>query len=185
VNYSLTRLDYDRLSVVNPGDQLLTFDETPLPYPGYPHNSVPVTLQSGVSSLAHALDVQEPMARESPPLSCTDIPVLDSAHGYMFGASESRAAMNASQIPTTPLAVRAADPSPVHQADRPVTPVSSATLPCASVPAQNGPAAIPPQACTVVLSPLEFDSNTFLRPRKVSSPPLRPCIPKVCRIIRS
>lgn len=127
-----------------------------------------MTLQSGVSSIAHALELQEPPARQAPP-SCT--PVIGNARGYQIGASES--VMSASQIPTTSLAVVAADPCPpLPQAHRPV---SSATPPCVLVPAQNGSVVTPLQAHTLVPALPEVtthDYDTFPRLRKVSSPPL-------------
>ena len=128
-----------------------------------------VTLQSGVSSIAHALELQEPPARQARP-PCT--PVIGNARGYPIGASES--VMSASQMPTSSLAVVPADPCPpMPQAHRPV---SSATPPCASVPAQTGSVVTPLQAHTLVPALPEVtthDYDTFPRLRKVSSPP--PC----------
>jgi hypothetical protein len=138
------------------------------------------TLQSGTSSIAHALEPQESQTRQAPPLST---PVLGNTRGSMIGASET--ALSASQITATSLAAVAADPCPHFPEDpttatsaRALPPVSSATPPCTSVAAQNGFVVTPLQAHTLVLSQPEVtthDYDTFPRLRKVSYPlPLAP-----------
>ena len=133
------------------------------------------TLQSGTSSIAHALEPRELRTRQAPPLST---PVLGNTRGSMIGASES--ALSASQITTASLAAVAADPCPHLPEDRTAAtsahalpPVSSATPPCTSVAAQNGFVVTPLQAHTLVPSQPEVtthDYDTFPRLRKVSSP---------------
>ena len=132
-------------------------------------------LQSGTSSIAHALEPQESLPRQAPPIST---PVLGNTPGSMIGASES--ALSASQIITTSVVAVAADPSPPLPKDRTAAtsaralpPVSSATPPCTSVAAQNGSVVTPLQAHTLVPSPTEVtiqDYDTFPRLRKVSYP---------------
>ncbi|KAN0124190.1 hypothetical protein V8E52_001839 [Russula decolorans] len=131
------------------------------------------TLQSGTSSIAHALEPQESQTRQAPPLST---PVLGNTRGSMIGASET--ALSASQITATSLAAVAADPCPHFPEDpttatsaRALPPVSSATPPCTSVAAQNGFVVTPLQAHTLVLSQPEVtthDYDTFPRLRKSS-----------------
>jgi hypothetical protein len=128
---------------------------------------------SGTSSIAHALDPQESQTRQVPQLST---PVLGNTRGSMIGASES--ALSASQITTISLSAAAADSGP-HLPENPTTatsvqalpPVSSATPPCTSVPAQSGSVVTSLQAHTLVLSQPEVtthDYDTFPRLRKVS-----------------
>ncbi|KAF8495128.1 hypothetical protein F5888DRAFT_1712249 [Russula emetica] len=131
------------------------------------------TLQSGTSSIAHALEPQESQTRQAPPLST---PVLGNTRGSMIGASES--ALSASQITTASLAVVAADPCPHLLEDstaatsaQALPPISSATPPCTSVVAQNGSVVTPLQAHTLVAPQPEVtthDYDTFPRLRKSS-----------------
>ena len=134
------------------------------------------TLQSGTSSIAHALEPQGSQRRQAPPLST---PVLgNTRRGSMIGTSEP--ALSASQITTTSLAAVAPDPCPHLPEDptaatsaRDPSPVSSATPPCTSVAAQNGSVVTSLQAHTLVLSQPEVtthDYDTFPRLRKVSYP---------------
>ena len=140
------------------------------------------TLQSGMSSIAHALEQQEPRARHAPP-PCT--PVLgDTSGSTTGGASES--ALSASQITPTSLAVVAADHRclalPQVPALAPSTlpaqlPVSSATPPYAAVPSQNGSVATPLPAHTLAQSLVDVtthDYDTLPRLRKVRPPPPAP-----------
>jgi hypothetical protein len=128
----------------------------------YPASPTLGTLQSGVSSIAHALEPQEPLARHAPPL-CT--PVAGNARDYTISASTSESALSASQ---TSLAIVAGEPCPPLPQAHP--PVSSATPHCASVSAQSRPVVTPLQAHTLVPSLSEVDYDTFPRLRKVSSP---------------
>jgi hypothetical protein len=131
------------------------------------------TLQFGTSSIAHALEPQEPQTRQAPPLST---PVLGNTRSSMIGASES--ALNASQITTTSLAAVAADPCHLPEDPTAATcaqapPVSSTTPPCTSVAARNGFVVTPLQDHTLVPSQPEVsthDYDTFPRLRKVSHP---------------
>ena len=141
----------------------------------YPASPTLGTLQSGVSSIAHALEPQEPLARHAPPL-CT--PVVGNSRDYTIGASASESALSASHISTTSLAVVAGEPCPPLPQAHP--PVSSATPPCASVPAQSRSVVTPLQAHTLVPSLPEVtthDYDTFPRLRKVSSPAPPKCMP--------
>jgi len=141
------------------------------------------TLQSGVSSIAHALEPQELQVRQVPP-ACA--PVLGNTRGPMIGASES--ALSASQFTSTSLAVvAAADLSPalpqlptLAPSAQAQSPVSSATPPSASVPAQDG-SVVTPQAHTLaqpIPGVTTQDYDTLPRLRKVSPPlscPLQTC----------
>lgn len=131
------------------------------------------TLQPGTSSIAHALEPQELQTRQAPLLST---PVLGNTRGSMIGASDS--ALNASQITTTSLAAVAADPCS-HLPEDPTAassaqvlpPVSCATPPCTSVPAQSGFVVTPLQAHTLAPTQPEVtthDYDTFPRLRKSS-----------------
>jgi hypothetical protein len=139
-----------------------------------PASPVQGTPQSGVSSIAHALEPQELQAR-------TRTPVFGNARGSTIGASESTLSAG-----RTSLAVVAIDPChPLPHghtlaiSPRAQSPVSSATPPCAS---QNGSVVTPLQSHTLVQSPPEVatqDYDTFPRLRKVSTPlPLL----SICRI---
>ncbi|KAH9991496.1 hypothetical protein BJV77DRAFT_1159546 [Russula vinacea] len=106
-------------------------------------------LQSGESSIAHALELQEPQPRHVHP-SCKPIIGNARARGSTIGASES--------------ALSATTSTQAHR------PVSSVTPPCESEPAQDGSVVTPLQAHTLVPSPevATQDYDTFPRLRKSS-----------------
>jgi hypothetical protein len=153
------------------------------------------TLQSGVSSIAHALEPQELQARQVPPVC---LPVLGDAQGPVVSASDSPLGTGQPPSATSHAVVAVADPcqslpqlvptlAPVAQAQ---PPVSSATPPTsASARAQNGSVVTTPtQAHTLTLMepiPPELtttqDYDTLPRLRKVSPPPPLPPSITSCR----
>lgn len=135
-------------------------------------------LQSGVSSIAHALEPRELQERQMPP-ACTS--VLGNTRGPMIGASESALSTGQSTSTTSLAVVAAADPCPalpqlptLAPSAQAQPPVSSATPLSASVPAQDG-SVVTPQAHTLTQTFPEVtaqDYDTLPRLRKVS--PLSP-----------
>jgi hypothetical protein len=135
------------------------------------------TRQSRTSSIAHALEPQEPQARQVPP-SCT--PVLKDRRSSTIGAP--KLFLNAEQGRSTLLMAVAADPSPdllqLAAPDRfppaqSQPPVSSATPPRGLAPAQTVSIVTPLEAHTPadLLSDVPtYDYDTLPRLRKVSSP---------------
>jgi hypothetical protein len=143
------------------------------------------TLQSGVSSIAHALEPQELQARQVPP-ACLSVLVLGNSEGPTVSTSESAlSTLSTSQSTSaTSLAVvAAADPCPtlpqlptLAPSSQAQPPVSSATPPSESVRAQNGSVVTPSQVHTLMQPIPEVttqDYDTLPRLRKVS-PPLLP-----------
>ncbi|KAI0279471.1 hypothetical protein BC826DRAFT_1192045 [Russula brevipes] len=150
--------------------QVLKHDTPALPGQG--------TVQSGVSSIAHALQPQELPARQALPIRT---PVLGNTRSSTIGASES--ALAATQVASTSPAAVVVDlcstlpqiptVAPSARAQRPV---SSATPPCAPVPqAENGSVVTPLGGHTLALSLPEVtihDYDTLPRLRK-----LQPALP--------
>jgi hypothetical protein len=148
--------------------QVLKHDTPALPGQG--------TVQSGVSSIAHALQPQELQARQALPMRT---PVLGNTRSSTIGASES--ALAATQVASTSPATVVVDlcsalpqiPT-VAPSARAQPPVSSATPPCAPVPqAENGSVVTPLGGHTLAQSLPEVtihDYDTLPRLRKVSPP---------------
>ncbi|KAI9510970.1 hypothetical protein F5148DRAFT_472731 [Russula earlei] len=130
------------------------------------------TAQSGVSSIAHALEPQELQALRAPP-SCT--PMLRNTRRTTVCASDS--VLSVSELASTSLAVVGADSSSRIPTMAPSVhpPVSSATPPCAAMKAQNGSVVTPSQGHTLAQSLTEattHDYDTLPRLRK-----LQPALP--------
>ena len=146
------------------------------------------TLQSGVSSIAHALEPQELQARQVPP-AC--LSVLGNTQGPMVSASESALSTGQSTSATPLAVVAAADACPtlpqlptLALSEQAQPPVSSATPPSASVRAQDGSVVTPSQVHTLIQPIPEVttqDYDTLPRLRKVSPPSPPPCPFQTCR----
>jgi hypothetical protein len=145
---------------------------------GSPTSPAQCTLQSRVSSIAHALEPQEPPARQVPP-SCT--PALRDRQSSIIGPPE--LFLSTEQAASTSLMVAAVDPSPalpqlpavdLAPPAQAQPPVSSATSPRVMALAQGVSVVTPLEAHTLADPPPDVPTHhydTLPRLRKVSPCP--------------